>query len=40
LADAVHAPPTTPLTVEQVEEIARRQPETLALQVGQWMKKG
>ena len=25
---------------EQVEEIARRQPETLALQVGQWMKKG
>jgi flagellar M-ring protein FliF len=24
---------------EQVEEIARKQPETLALQVGQWMKK-
>lgn len=31
LADAVHAPPTTPLTVEQVEEIARRVArETLA----------
>lgn len=31
LADAVHAPPTVPLTVEQVEEIARRVArETLA----------
>ncbi len=31
LAEAVHVPPTTPLTVEQVEEIARRVArETLA----------